>query len=39
MPREAIAQGAAHDVLPLQRIAPALVERLRNTVGAAIHRV
>ncbi len=39
MPREAIAHGAAHDVLPLQRIAPALVERLRNTVGAAIHRV
>jgi two-component system chemotaxis response regulator CheB len=39
MPREAIAHGAAHEVLPLQRIAPALVERLRNTVGAAIHRV
>jgi two-component system chemotaxis response regulator CheB len=39
MPREAIAHGAAHEVLPLQRIAPAVVERLRNTVGAAIHRV
>jgi two-component system chemotaxis response regulator CheB len=39
MPREAIAHGAAHEVLPLQRIAPALVERLRATVGAAIHRV
>ena len=39
MPREAIAHGAAHEVLPLQRIAPALIERLRATVGAAIHRV
>ncbi len=39
MPREAIAHGAAHEVLPLQRIAPALVERLRSTVGIALHRV
>jgi two-component system chemotaxis response regulator CheB len=39
MPREAIAHGAADEVLPLQRIAPALLERLRTTVGAAIHRV
>ena len=39
MPREAIAHGAAHEVLPLQRIAPALIERLRATVGAAIHRL
>ena len=39
MPREAIAQGAAHAVLPLQRIAPALVERLRAAVGAALHRI
>ncbi|NRF70148.1 chemotaxis response regulator protein-glutamate methylesterase [Aquincola sp. S2] len=39
MPREAIAHGAADEVLPLQRIAPALLERLRSTVGAAIHRV
>ena len=39
MPREAIAHGAAHEVLALQRIAPALIERLRATVGAAIHRV
>ena len=39
MPREAIAHGAANEVLPLQRIAPALIERLRATVGAAIHRV
>jgi two-component system chemotaxis response regulator CheB len=39
MPREAIAHGAAHEVLPLQRIAPALIERLRATVGALTHRV
>ena len=39
MPREAIAAGAAQEVLPLQRIAPALVERLRSTVGASLHRV
>ena len=39
MPREAIAQGAANEVLPLQRIAPALIERLKSTVGGAIHRV
>lgn len=34
MPREAIAQGAAHEVLPLQRIAPALLERLRSMAAA-----
>ena len=39
MPREAIAAGAAHEVLPLQRIAAALIERLRSTVGTAMHRV
>ena len=39
MPREAIAHGAAHEVLPLQRIAPALADRLRSTVGHALHRV
>ena len=39
MPREAIAQGAAHEVLPLQRIAPSLIERLLGTVGAVLHRV
>ena len=39
MPREAIAQGAANEVLPLQRIAPALLEHLRSTVGVALHRV
>jgi two-component system chemotaxis response regulator CheB len=39
MPREAIAHGAANEVLPLQRIAPALIERLKSTVGASINRV
>jgi two-component system, chemotaxis family, protein-glutamate methylesterase/glutaminase len=39
MPREAIAQGAAHEVLPLQRIAPALIERLRSTAGMHTSRV
>jgi two-component system chemotaxis response regulator CheB len=39
MPREAIAQGAAHEVLPLARIAPALIERLRSTAGMHTSRV
>ena len=39
MPREAIAQGAAHAVLHLGRTGPALVERLRANAGAALHRV
>lgn len=39
MPREAIAHGAAHEVLPLQRIATALIERLRSTAGLATTRV
>jgi two-component system chemotaxis response regulator CheB len=39
MPREAIAHGAAHEVLPLQQIAPRVIEHLRSTVGLAIHRV
>jgi two-component system chemotaxis response regulator CheB len=38
MPREAIARGAAHEVLPLARIAAALVARLKSTVGT-IHRI
>jgi two-component system chemotaxis response regulator CheB len=38
MPREAIAHGAAHEVLPLQRIAPRLLEWLRAHAGVA-HRV
>ena len=39
MPREAIAQGAAHEVLPLNRIAAHLVERLRSTAGMSTNRV
>jgi two-component system, chemotaxis family, protein-glutamate methylesterase/glutaminase len=39
MPREAIAHGAAHEVLPLTRIAPALIERLRSTAGLSTTRV
>lgn len=39
MPREAIAAGAAHEVLPLGRIAPRLIERLRSSAGAASHRL
>jgi two-component system chemotaxis response regulator CheB len=39
MPREAIARGAADEVLPLTRIAAALVARLRSTAGATIHRI
>jgi two-component system chemotaxis response regulator CheB len=39
MPREAIAHGAAHEVLPLVQIASRLLERLRATAGASINRV
>ena len=39
MPREAIAQGAASEVLPLTRIAPRLMEWLRANAGAATSRV
>jgi two-component system, chemotaxis family, protein-glutamate methylesterase/glutaminase len=39
MPREAIAHGAAHEVLPLTQIAPRLLERLRTHAGAATSRV
>jgi len=34
MPREAIAQGAAHEVLPLLQIAPRLLEWLRSHAGS-----
>jgi two-component system, chemotaxis family, protein-glutamate methylesterase/glutaminase len=34
MPREAIAAGAAHEILPLNQIAGRLIERLRGTMGA-----
>jgi two-component system chemotaxis response regulator CheB len=39
MPREAVAQGAVHEVLPLSRIADRLIERLRQTAGGALSRV
>jgi two-component system chemotaxis response regulator CheB len=39
MPREAIAHGAAHEVLPLARIAGHIIERLRATSGLALNRV
>ena len=39
MPREAIAHGAAHEVLPLRQIAPHLMDRLRSTAGLATTRV
>jgi two-component system chemotaxis response regulator CheB len=39
MPREAIAAGAAHEVLPLTQIAPRLIERLRSTAGMTLNRV
>ena len=39
MPREAIAHGAAHEVLPLQQIAPKLLEWLRTNAGNATSRV
>ena len=39
MPREAIASGAAHEVLPLAQIAGRLIERLRSTSGMAPTRV
>ncbi len=39
MPREAIAAGAANEVLPLTQIAPKLIERLRSTLGMSMNRV
>lgn len=39
MPREAIAAGAAHEVLPLSQIAPRLIERLRSSAGMSHTRV
>jgi two-component system, chemotaxis family, protein-glutamate methylesterase/glutaminase len=39
MPREAIAHGAAHAVLPLVQIAPRLLEWLRTHAGQAMSRV
>ncbi len=39
MPREAIAAGAVHEVLPLKRIAEQLMRHLRENAGATLHRV
>ena len=39
MPREAIAHGAANEVLPLTQIAPRLIEWLRANAGASTSRV
>jgi two-component system chemotaxis response regulator CheB len=39
MPREAIAAGAANEVLPLSQIATRLIERLRSTSGLSHNRV
>lgn len=39
MPREAVAAGAVHEVLPLPRIAPHLIEHLRSTAGLSLNRV
>ncbi|OGA96844.1 MAG: chemotaxis response regulator protein-glutamate methylesterase [Burkholderiales bacterium RIFCSPHIGHO2_12_63_9] len=39
MPREAIAHGAADEVLPLTQIAPALVARLRGGSDRVMHRI
>ncbi len=39
MPRMAIQYGAAHEVLPLQQIAPALLARLASNPSAVRHRI
>ena len=39
MPREAIAHGAADEVLPLTQIAPALIARLRGTTDRLLNRI
>ena len=39
MPKEAIAEGAAHEVLPLTAIAPRLLERLRSTASLSTNRL
>ena len=39
MPKEAIAAGAVHEVLPLAKIAGRLIERLRSSDGAAGSRL
>jgi len=39
MPREAIAHGAAHEVLPLDQIAAALMLKLKSGSGEVRHRI
>ncbi len=39
MPREAIAHGAADEVLPLDEIAAALIARLKSSAGSSRHRL
>jgi two-component system, chemotaxis family, protein-glutamate methylesterase/glutaminase len=39
MPREAIAAGAADEVLPLSQVAPRLLERLRSLGSLSVNRV
>jgi two-component system chemotaxis response regulator CheB len=39
MPREAIAHGAANEVLPLTKIASHVIDRLRSTSGLSLNRV
>ncbi|GLS16002.1 MULTISPECIES: protein-glutamate methylesterase/protein-glutamine glutaminase [Hydrogenophaga] len=39
MPRMAIQFGAAHEVLPLKQIAPALLNRLATSPGSVRHRI
>jgi len=39
MPREAVAAGAVHEVLPLKRIAEQLMRHLRENAGSTLHRV
>lgn len=39
MPREAIATGAVHEVLPLSQVAGKLIERLRSTAGLSTNRL
>jgi two-component system, chemotaxis family, protein-glutamate methylesterase/glutaminase len=39
MPREAIAHGAAHEVLPLDQIAGALITKLSGTTDRLHHRI
>lgn len=39
MPREAIAHGAADEVLPLGQIAGALLARLRGSPDRVLHRI